>query len=250
MNTFKVYKLGKVPYRKALEIQLRLLEMRTNGEIGDTLLLLEHPPTFTIGRRGNMGNLLAAKNYLSKAGIHFEVISRGGDITYHGPGQLVGYPIMDLNGMGRDVHKYLRNLEETIIVSLGDFGIRGRRIKGITGVWTKWHKIASIGVGVRRWVTYHGFALNVNTDLSYFDMIVPCGIENVKMTSIQRWLAKNEEIDMPEAEESIIKAFSQVFNTTHTKTTILYSNTSEESPDFDLLLEIEKRLEDESDLTA
>ena len=250
MNTFKVYKLGKVPYRKALEIQLRLLEMRTNGEIGDTLLLLEHPPTFTIGRRGNMGNLLAAKNYLSKAGIHFEVISRGGDITYHGPGQLVGYPIMDLNGMGRDVHKYLRNLEETIIVSLGDFGIRGRRIKGITGVWTKWHKIASIGVGVRRWVTYHGFALNVNTDLSYFDMIVPCGIENVKMTSIQRWLAKNEEIDMPEAEESIIKAFSYVFNITHTKTTILYSNTSEESPDFDLLLEIEKRLEDESDLTA
>ncbi|OGE21248.1 MAG: lipoyl(octanoyl) transferase [Candidatus Dadabacteria bacterium RIFCSPHIGHO2_12_FULL_53_21] len=250
MNTFKVYKLGKVPYRKALEIQLRLLEMRTNGEIGDTLLLLEHPPTFTIGRRGNMGNLLAAKNYLSKAGIHFEVISRGGDITYHGPGQLVGYPIMDLNGMGRDVHKYLRNLEETIIVSLGDFGIRGRRIKGITGVWTKWHKIASIGVGVRRWVTYHGFALNVNTDLSYFDMIVPCGIENVKMTSIQRWLAKNEEIDMPEAEESIIKAFSHVFNITHTKTTILYSNTSEESPDFDLLLEIEKRLEDESDLTA
>ncbi len=250
MNTFKVYKLGKVPYRKALEIQLKLLEMRVNGEIGDTLLLLEHPPTFTIGRRGNMGNLLAAKNYLSKAGIHFEVISRGGDITYHGPGQLVGYPIMDLNGMGRDVHKYLRNLEETIIVSLRDFGIRGRRIKGITGVWAKWHKIASIGVGVRRWVTYHGFALNVNTDLSYFDMIVPCGIENVKMTSIQRWLAKNEEIDMPEAEESIIKAFSQVFSITHSKTTILHSNTPDEGPDFDLLLEIEKRLGDESDLTA
>ncbi len=250
MNTFKVYKLGNVPYRKALEIQLKLLEMRVNGEIGDTLLLLEHPPTFTIGRRGNMGNLLAAKNYLSKAGIHFEVISRGGDITYHGPGQLVGYPIMDLNGMGRDVHKYLRNLEETIIVSLRDFGIRGRRIKGITGVWAKWHKIASIGVGVRRWVTYHGFALNVNTDLSYFDMIVPCGIENVKMTSIQRWLAKNEEIDMPEAEESIIKALSQVFSITHSNTTILYSNTLDEGPDFDLLLEIEKRLGDESDLTT
>jgi lipoate-protein ligase B len=250
MNTFKVYKLGKVPYRKALEIQLKLLEMRTNGEIGDTLLLLEHPPTFTIGRRGNMGNLLAAKNYLSKAGIHFEVISRGGDITYHGPGQLVGYPIMDLNGMGRDVHKYLRNLEETIIVSLGDFGIRGRRIKGITGVWTKWHKIASIGVGVKRWVTYHGFALNVNTDLSYFDMIVPCGIENVKMTSIQRWLGKKEYIDMPEAEDSIVKAFSQVFNITNTKSTTLHDNTSDEGPDFDLLLEIGKRLGDESDLTT
>lgn len=249
MNTFKVYKLGKVSYRKALEIQLKLLEMRTNGEIGDTLLLLEHPPTFTIGRRGNMGNLLAAKNYLSKAGIHFEVISRGGDITYHGPGQLVGYPIMDLNGMGRDIHKYLRNLEETIILSLADFGIRGRRIKGITGVWTKWHKIASIGVGVRRWVTYHGFALNVNTDLSYFDMIVPCGIENVKMTSIQRWLGKKEYIDMPEAEDSIINAFSQVFNITNTNTTTLHNNTSDEGMDFDLLLNIEKRLMDESGLT-
>ncbi|HSC34545.1 MAG TPA: lipoyl(octanoyl) transferase LipB [Thermodesulfobacteriota bacterium] len=249
MNTFKVYKLGNVPYRKALEIQLKLLEMRTNGEIGDTLLLLEHPPTFTIGRRGNMGNLLAAKNYLSKAGIHFEVISRGGDITYHGPGQLVGYPIMDLNGMGRDIHKYLRNLEETIILSLADFGIRGRRIKGITGVWTKWHKIASIGVGVRRWVTYHGFALNVNTDLSYFDMIVPCGIENVKMTSIQRWLGKKEYIDMPEAEDSIINAFSQVFNITNTNTTTLHNNTSDEGTDFDLLLNIEKRLMDESGLT-
>ena len=249
MNTFKVYKLGKVPYRKALEIQLKLLEMRTNGEIGDTLLLLEHPPTFTIGRRGNMGNLLAAKNYLSKAGIHFEVISRGGDITYHGPGQLVGYPIMDLNGMGRDVHKYLRNLEETIIVSLRDFGIHGRRIKGITGVWAKWHKIASIGVGVKRWVTYHGFALNVNTDLSYFDMIVPCGIENVKMTSIQRWLGKKEYIDMPEAEDSIIKALSQVFNVTNIKTTTLHGSTSDEGTDFDLLLNIEKRLMDESGLT-
>ena len=250
MNTFRVYKLGKVPYRKALELQTKLIEMRRKGEIGDTLLLLEHPPTFTTGRRGNMGNLLAAKDYLSRAGIHFEVISRGGDITYHGPGQLVGYPIIDLNGMGRDVHKYLRNLEETIIISLRDFGIRGRRIKGITGVWAKWHKIASIGVGVRRWVTYHGFALNVNTDLSYFDMIVPCGIENVKMTSIQRWLAKNEEIDMPEVEESIIKAITQVFNITHSNTITLYNNIADDNLDFDLLLEIEKRLSDESDLTA
>jgi len=250
MNTFTVYKLGKVPYQRALELQIKLIAMRRNGEIGDTLLLLEHPPTFTTGRRGNMANLLAAGNYLSKAGIHFEVISRGGDITYHGPGQLVGYPILDLNGIGRDIHKYLRKLEETIIISLGDFGVRGRRIKGITGVWAKWHKIASIGVGVRRWVTYHGFALNVNTDLSYFDMIVPCGIENVKMTSIQRWLAKKEEIEMPEVEESIIKAFSHVFNITHSNTTTLYNNIADESLDFDLLLEIEQKLADESDLTA
>jgi len=250
MNTFKVYKLGKVPYRKALDIQLKLLEMRRNGVIGDTLLLLEHPPTFTIGRRGNLGNLLAAKSYIEKAGIHFEVISRGGDITYHGPGQLVGYPIMDLNNMGRDIHKYLRNLEETIILSLEDFGIRARRIEGVTGVWAKWHKIASIGVGVRRWVTYHGFALNVNTDLSYFDMIVPCGIENVQMTSIQRWLAKTEKIDMPDVEETIIKALSQVFNITNSNTTTLYNNYADEDLDFDLLLDIEKRIEEKSDLTA
>lgn len=247
---FKVYKLGRVPYGKALDIQVKLLEMRKRGEIDDTLLLLEHPHTVTIGRRGNIGNLLAAGNYLEKSGIHFEVISRGGDITYHGPGQIVGYPIMDLNEMGRDIHKYLRKLEETIIVSLVDFGIRGRRVKGVTGVWVKWHKIASIGVGVKKWITYHGFALNVNTDLSYFDMMVPCGIENVRMTSIQRWLAEQEFIDMPEVEESIIKAFSQVFNITHSNTITLHDNADGRDIDFDLLLEIGKRVENESDLTA
>lgn len=247
---FKVYKLGRVPYGKALDIQVKLLEMRKRGEIDDTLLLLEHPHTVTIGRRGNIGNLLAAGNYLEKSGIHFEVISRGGDITYHGPGQIVGYPIMDLNEMGRDIHKYLRKLEETIIVSLVDFGIRGRRVKGVTGVWVKWHKIASIGVGVKKWITYHGFALNVNTDLSYFDMMVPCGIENVRMTSIQRWLAEQEFIDMPEVEESIIKAFSQVFNITHSNTITLHDNADGRDIDFDLLLEIGNRVENESDLTA
>jgi len=247
---FKVYKLGRVPYGKALDIQLKLLEMRKRGEIEDILLLLEHPHTITIGRRGNMGNLLAAQNYLEKSGIHFEVISRGGDITYHGPGQLVGYPILNLNDIGKDIHKYLRRLEDTIIVSLEDFGIRARRVKGVTGVWVKWHKIASIGVGVKNWITYHGFALNVNTDLSYFDMMVPCGIENVRMTSIQRWLAKQEFVDMPEVEDSIIKAFSQVFNITHSNTITLHDNAGGRDIDFDLLLEIGKRLEDKTDLTA
>lgn len=218
MRTFKVYKLGLVPYGEALQLQLRLLEKRRKGEIEDTLLLLEHPPTFTTGRKGDMKNLLAAESHLNKAGIHFEVISRGGDITFHGPGQLVGYPIMNLNDMGRDIHRYLRNLEEMIIQTLGNYGIESRRVEGVTGVWVKWHKIASIGVGVKRWITYHGFALNVNTDLAYFDMIVPCGIQNVKITSIQRWLASNEEIDMAEVEENIIKAFSQVFGLTLSKT--------------------------------
>jgi lipoyl(octanoyl) transferase len=242
MADFKVYKLGRVPYKKALDLQLELLEMRKNGKIGDTLLLLEHPHTLTIGRRGDMGNLLAARDYLSEAGIHFEMISRGGDITYHGPGQLVGYPIMDLSGMGRDVHKYLRNLEETIIVSLDYYGIRARRIKGVTGVWVKWHKIASIGVGIKRWITYHGFALNVNTDLSYFDMIVPCGIENVQMTSIQRWLADKNEIDMGRVEESIIKAISHVFNITPSNIITFDRNKTDEDIDIDLLSGIREKI--------
>jgi lipoyl(octanoyl) transferase len=242
MADFKVYKLGRVPYKKALDLQLELLEMRKNGKIGDTLLLLEHPHTLTIGRRGDMGNLLAARDYLSEAGIHFEMVSRGGDITYHGPGQLVGYPIMDLSGMGRDVHKYLRNLEETIIVSLDYYGIRARRIKGVTGVWVKWHKIASIGVGIKRWITYHGFALNVNTDLSYFDMIVPCGIENVQMTSIQRWLADKNEIDMGRVEESIIKAISHVFNITPSNIITFDRNKTDEDIDIDLLSGIREKI--------
>jgi lipoyl(octanoyl) transferase len=234
MSALKVYKLGQVPYRKALKLQLALLAKRKRGEIEDTLLLLEHPPTFTIGRRGNMGNLLTAKDFLSKKGIHFEVISRGGDITFHGPGQIVGYPILDLNVMGKDVHKYLRNLEETIILALESYDISARRIDKVTGVWVKWHKIASIGVGVKRWITYHGFALNVNTDLSYFDMIVPCGIQDVRMTSIQRWLAQKEPVDMDIAEENIVKAFCQVFNRTSLDTI----NISDISPDIESDMEL------------
>jgi len=242
MNTFKVYKLGMVPYRKALDIQLSLLEKRKNGEIGDTLLLLEHPPTLTTGRRGNMANLLASEKLLADRGIQFEVISRGGDVTFHGPGQLVGYPILDLSS-DKDVYKYLRRLEETIILALRPYGIPARSIEGVTGVWAKWHKIASIGVGFKKWITYHGFALNVNTDLSYFDLIVPCGIQDVRMTSIQRWLSSQDEVDMAGVEENIIKAFSQVFNKKHLKTVTLFGSDSEGSADFELMLDIEKRLE-------
>jgi lipoate-protein ligase B len=243
MDTFKVYKFGRIPYDKALTLQLALLEKRKRGEIEDTLLLLEHPPTFTIGRRGNMGNMLAAGDALKKEGITLEVISRGGDITFHGPGQLVGYPIMDLNNMGRDIHNYLRNLEETLILALEGYGIKARRVEGVTGVWAKWHKIASIGVGVKRWITYHGFALNVNTDLSYFDRIVPCGIPDVKMTSVQRWLAQKEELDMADAEDAVIRAFSKVFNRRHTKTLSMFEYKQDEPIDIDFLLDIEKQLE-------
>ena len=239
MDNFNVYKLGLVPYDKALKIQLDLLERRKKGEIEDTLLLLEHPPTFTIGRRGNMTNLLAAEEALKKEGITLEVISRGGDITFHGPGQLVGYPIMDLSNLGRDVHRYLRALEDLLITALKDYDIKARRIDDVTGVWVKWHKIASIGVGVKRWITYHGFALNVNTDLSYFDKIVPCGIPDVRMTSIQRWLARKEDIDMAGVEESVVRAFSKVFSRRHAKTV----NVFEQAFDFNQLLDIAKRLE-------
>jgi lipoate-protein ligase B len=211
MDCFKVYRLGLVPYRKALELQLFLLEKRQKREIEDVLLLLEHPPTFTTGRGGKSEHLLKTPEELKKQGIHFEVISRGGDITYHGPGQLVGYPILDLNKFKRDIHLYLRNLEEMIILALFDFKIKAERIEGLTGVWVGKEKIASIGVGVKRWITYHGFALNVNTDLSYFDMIVPCGIKGIRITSMEKLLEKKEGLEMEEVEKSIINAFSKVF---------------------------------------
>jgi lipoyl(octanoyl) transferase len=232
MDGFKAYRLGIVDYPKALKLQLSLLEKRMKEEIEDVVLLLEHPPTFTMGRSGKNEHLLMNLEELKKRGIHFEEISRGGDITYHGPGQLVGYPILDLNKFNRDIHRYTRNIEEMVILALSDFKIKAERIKGLTGVWVsgspttlpldprldrgyprpRGEKIASIGVGIKRWITYHGFALNVNTDLSYFDMIVPCGIPGAKMTSMKKVLEKKENIKMTDVEASIINAFSKVFN--------------------------------------
>lgn len=270
MDGFRAYRLGTVDYQKALDLQLSLIEKRKNEEIDDVLLLLEHPPTFTMGRSGKTEHLLLSQEELKKRGIHFEVISRGGDITYHGPGQLVGYPILDLDKFNRDVHQYLRGIEEVIIRALGDFEIKAERIKGFTGVWVggalntppldsyprpggspntlpiyRYHvsdeeedtdtsdmnsrrpcltyssdmhpspgreKIASIGVGIKNWITYHGFALNVNTDLSYFDMMIPCGIQGVKMTSMKKFLGMAENIEMADVETSVIGAFSKVFN--------------------------------------
>jgi len=186
MDGLRVYKLGTVPYKKALELQLSLLEKRKHGEIGDTLLLLEHPPTFTMGRRGKLEHLLMDHNELVTNSIHFQTIGRGGDITYHGPGQLVVYPIFDLSNYNKDIHKYLRNLEDVIIATLKNFSISGERNRAYTGVWVNGEKLASIGIGVKKWISYHGFALNVNTDLSYFEKIVPCGIKDVKVTSIKK----------------------------------------------------------------
>ena len=206
----RVFPLGEVEYEEALELQRRLAQMRILGEVEDLLLLLEHPPVITLGRGGKTDHLLADPRVLRKRGIHFVEVERGGDITYHGPGQLVGYPILDLSCHGRDTHSYLRKLEEVLIRTLKDFGIGAERQIGRTGVWVGKQKIASIGVHIRRWVTWHGFALNVDTDLSDFNLIVPCGIDGVEMISLSRLNGKR--ITQEEVMKRIIVHFAEVFH--------------------------------------
>ena len=211
MSTIDIYELGTVPYEKALEYQKKLLAKRIAEEIQDSLILLEHPPTITTGRKGNTENLLVRKEYLEKHGVSFVHASRGGDITFHGPGQIVGYPILNLKNHGMDIRKHLRSIEEVIIRTLRDFDIEGRRIDGVTGVWAKKSKIASIGIAIRKWVTYHGFALNVSTNLDYFDLILSCGITDVRITSIGSWLGNEENVRMDDVTRSVIKNFMGVF---------------------------------------
>jgi lipoyl(octanoyl) transferase len=180
MRTLEVLLAGRVPYRAALAWQRGLAEERIAGRRDDLLLLLEHEPVVTLGRIAESANLLRPE------GIDVVEVERGGDVTYHGPGQLVGYPILDLAGYRQDLHWYLRTLEDALIIALARLDIAAGREPGRTGVWTSGRKIASIGVHVKRWVTWHGFALNVTTDLAAFDRIVPCGIPGVVMTSIER----------------------------------------------------------------
>jgi len=168
--------LGRVDYGEAFALQRALVEQRKGGEIADQFLIVEHPHTITLGRNGHMENLVAREDELARAGVAFHHTDRGGDITYHGPGQIVGYPILDLREWQRDVVAYVRAIEQVIIDALADFGLAAGREPGMTGVWIDGAKIAAIGVHVSRWVTSHGFALNVNTDLSYFQYIVPCGL--------------------------------------------------------------------------
>ena len=179
VRTLCVASLGAIDYAAALELQSAMVSARYRDEIGDTLLLLEHPQVYTLGRGADERYLLTPP-----PGVPIHRVSRGGQVTYHGPGQLVGYPILKLEGSDRDVIRYLRKLEDAMIDALATFGIAAGRRQGLTGVWVGPLKIASIGVGLRRWVTLHGFALNVTTDLRYFDAIVPCGIEGCRMTSI------------------------------------------------------------------
>jgi lipoate-protein ligase B len=168
--------LGLLPYADALSMQKNLADQRKRGEIPDQLLIVEHPHTITLGRNGHLDNLLASPEVLARSGISFHHTDRGGDITYHGPGQIVGYPIFDLRDWKRDVVAYVRAIEQAIIDTLLDFDIPSERVPGCTGVWVQGRKIAAIGVHIGRWVTTHGFALNHSTDLSYFQYIVPCGL--------------------------------------------------------------------------
>lgn len=178
----KIVWLGEVAYREALDLQLSCLDRRATRRIPDTLLLLTHPHVYTLGRAGDEANLLVSKESLASEGVPVERVGRGGDITYHGPGQLVGYPIVLMEKP--DVHKFVRSIEAALIDVVRAFGVESRRIEGLTGVWAGERKIASIGVGIRKWVTYHGFALNVTTDLSWFRRIHLCGLKGREATSI------------------------------------------------------------------
>lgn len=185
-----VVSLGRMPYEESLELQRSLARERITGAIPeDILLLVEHPPVVTLGRSAKARNLVSSGEYLASRGVELFEVERGGDVTFHGPGQLVGYPIIDLKRHRQDLHWFLRQVEEGLIKTLAAYSISAERNSGFTGVWTMGRKIASIGVHARDWVTWHGFALNVTTDLSYFDLIVPCGIDGVTMTSIAREIA-------------------------------------------------------------
>ena len=206
--------LGRLGYVEALELQRSLARDRISGAIPqDLLLLVEHPPVVTLGRSSKQKHLVASPEFLQNKGVELFEVERGGDVTFHGPGQLVGYPIIDLKRHRQDLHWYLRKIEEALINSLDDYGIPGERNSAYTGVWTRGRKIASIGVHARDWVTWHGFALNVTTDLSYFDLIVPCGIAGVVMTSIARELG-SEDISMQDAQDRITARFAAAFDLT------------------------------------
>jgi lipoyl(octanoyl) transferase len=195
-------------YGEAFERQRALVDQRKRAEIPDQFLVVEHPPTITMGRNGHMENLLAREEVLERAGVAFHHTDRGGDITYHGPGQIVGYPILDLREWKRDVAAYVRAIEQVIIDALSDFGLAGERVPGMTGVWVRGAKIAAIGVHISRWVTSHGFALNVSTDLSYFQYIVPCGlIKPVTSMAALGVMARRQDVI-----ERLVVHFGRVFN--------------------------------------
>ena len=213
-----VVDLGTMRYAEALELQRAAARARIAGDLPqDLLLLVEHPAVVTLGRSSKERHLVASPDHLAARGVELFEVERGGDVTFHGPGQLVGYPIVDLKRHKQDLHWYLRQVEEALIVALAEFGVPGERSAGYTGVWTAGtreaphgtRKVASIGVHARDWVTWHGFALNANTDLAFFDLIVPCGIAGVDMTSIAR--ETGAAVEMAAVRDAAARAFGRVF---------------------------------------
>lgn len=215
MRSLDVRHLGRMAYADALALQRSLVAERQAQRVDDVLLLVEHPAVLTLGVRGDGGraHILATDDQLAARGIDVFESGRGGDVTYHGPGQVVGYPIIDLNPDRRDVHHYVRDLEEVLIRVASDFGVRAGRVEGLTGVWVGSEKLAAIGVRISRWVTSHGFALNVTTNLSDFDLIVPCGIADRGVTSFAKM---GLILDRRDVEARIITRFAEVFERTPT----------------------------------
>jgi lipoyl(octanoyl) transferase len=210
-----VRRLGRVPYDEALALQQALVEDRRAERIPDTLLLLEHPHVLTVGvrRGGGRANIIAPAGRLEELGVTVIDAGRGGDVTYHGPGQLVGYPIIDLRPDRQDVHRYVRDLEEVMIRTCASFGVAAERLAGFSGAWVSHpvrgpEKVAAIGVRIARWITSHGFALNVNTDLEYFNLIVPCGIADRGVTSLQA--LTGAPVDMAVVEDTVVRHFAAV----------------------------------------
>lgn len=219
MKPLTVLNLGLEPYESALRLQHQLVAARRQGTIDDMLLLLQHPPVITLGRRGDEANILVSKEQLAELGVEVHRVERGGEVTYHGPGQLVGYPILDLRQHRTDVGWYMQSLEEVLIRTLADFGIAACRLQGIIGVWLdERSKIGALGVRIEDWITYHGFALNVAEDLTHFQLIVPCGLANVGVTSMEK--ALGEAVDMVAVRERATENFCAVFAVIASKATL------------------------------
>ncbi len=210
MKRLEVRKLGRVPYREALEMQRALVEQRRAGEVGDVLLLLEHPHVITLGSRSDAGrsHVLATPERLEALGVEMCETGRGGDVTYHGPGQLVGYPILDLKPDRADVYQYVRNLEEVMVRACTAFGVEAGVIEGLTGTWVGDNKVGAVGVRISRWISSHGFAFNVTTDLDYFNLIIPCGIRDRGVTSLARELGRDPAMDA--VEDVVAEAFRDI----------------------------------------
>lgn len=206
---FTHIELGSADYKEVWDLQKKTHLEKQNGRIDDIIYTVEHNHVYTLGKSGSRDHILLSEEEMEAKGISYYEIDRGGDITYHGPGQLVVYPIIDLNNYYKDTHRYLRDLEEVVIRTLAELGITGTRDEEFTGVWVGEEKICAIGIKVSRWITMHGIALNVNTELEYFDKIIPCGIFHKGVTSIKKEL--NKEADMTEVKKLILKNFETVF---------------------------------------